>query len=59
MDKIKFSLVKLMYFYPHGRCKPYNAFSLLSVYIFVLICLTVSGRMDLIEAKNFVMFGYW
>ena len=57
MDSIKRSLLEVMYFPLLGRCKAYNIFSFLSIFIFAWIRLMVSGSMELVEAKKFVMFG--
>ena len=58
MDLIMHSLVKVMYFYPHGFCKAYDTFYFFSVCIFTQIRLEVSESMELTEGKKFVVIGY-
>ena len=57
MDLIMHSLVKVMYFYPHGCCKAYDVSSFYSMCFFAQSCLMVNGSMKFIKARNFLMVG--
>ena len=59
MGSIKRSLSVVISFSPRGCFKAYDAFSFCTVFIFTKIRSTVSGSMEVIEAKKFVMVGYW
>ena len=54
---INLSLIQAMSFFPRGQCKVYNIFSFSNLCLFAQTRLTVSGSMELIKAKKFVMVG--